>query len=384
MASADGKPQRMVAFVSNELGSFRHHREHLARAVQAAGGRAVLLATPAGGAPPPDYEFRPLAINRFRFDAAGDFGIFATVLRLALGERPAALHLINLKPYLYGGLAVVLARLGGWKGRVVFTVPGLGRLYDDDAGRKGSRAWLRRHVVEFFLRIAASKALVTFETERDRDIWLARGLVRPQQATVTRGTGIDLARFGAGPGRGADGRLRVLFAGRLLRAKGLDVFLEAAGQVGGDGIEMLVAGAGEDDPDAIRPETLRDHGAITFLGPVADMPLLLAGVDVVVLASRYNEGVPRILIEAAATGCVPVATEFAGSRKLIVDGETGYFLKSGLRQDQAVELAALLRRLTDEPQTRRQIGDRAARHVRDHGFSAEEIAAVFLKLYGLA
>lgn len=371
-----------IVFVCNELGAFRRHREHLARAVMAAQGEAVLLAGPVGDAEGMGYEYRPLAIERFRFDPAVDFRLFSEVLRILRSERPDAIHLINIKPYLYGGLAAMVGRLMGWRGRVVATVPGLGRLHEDEANRVASPAWLRRLIVEGFLRFGLRGAQVTFETEHDRDVWLARGIVRPDQVTVTRGTGIDYDRFAGDRDRPDDRKLKVLYAGRLLRAKGLEVFLEAAGRVDQGTTEMLVAGFSEDDPDAIAPERLRAHPHITFLGEVGEMGQLLRSADIVVLPTRYNEGIPRILIEAAAAGCVPVATSFPGSRELISDGETGFFLKSGGIGDQVTELVELVDRLRDNPEGRRKIGEKASQFVRDSGFTAEQIAATFLGLYG--
>lgn len=371
-----------VVFVANELGAFRHHREHLARAVKRAGAEPVLLAAPVGDRAGLDYAFRPVDIERFRFDAPRDWRLFVAVFSVLREEQPAVVHLINIKPYLYGGLAAAAARAMGWRGRVVVTVAGLGRLHEPQAERTGSRAWLRRLLVEAFLRIALRGAQVTFETGHDRDVWLRRGLVRPDRVTVTRGTGVDLAQFAACDRQPSRGRLRVLYAGRLLRAKGLEVFLEAAGRVDPEAVEMLVAGFSENDPDAISPGALGAHPHVTFLGQVDAMGELLRGVDVVVLASRYNEGVPRILIEAAAAGCVPVATSFAGSRELIDHGRTGFFLGSDLA-GQADELAALLQRLAGERERVGAIGRQAAAHVRAGGFAAEAVAETFLGLYGL-
>lgn len=346
----------------------------------AMGMKPILLATPVGSNRGIDYDYWPIPIERFRFHPLLDPWLFVTVLRLLLKEKPQAAHLISLKPYLYGGLAARLARLFGWKGGVVVTVPGLGRLYDEV--NTSLRARLRRAAVEFFLRIATHDARVTFETEHDRDFWIARRLIAPEQAMVTRGAGIDLARFSNSRPRRETAKLRVLFASRLLRSKGLGVFLRAARLIDDLCIEMLVAGFSEDDPDTVPLDELRANRNIRFLGAVDDMPALLTRTDVVVLPSRYNEGVPRILLEAAACGCVPIATRFAGSEALIRPSETGFFLEAGTPDAQARELVELIRKLARDETRRQAIGAGAAAHVRGgNGFSSEEVAAAFLGLY---
>ncbi|SDD92431.1 glycosyltransferase [Rhodospira trueperi] len=372
-----------ILFVANALDNFVHHRRNVVEAAAGAGFRPVVFAV--GSDRETDttgFEYRPIRLERHRFALGRDAGLFLTVLRFLLTEKPAAVHFINIKPYLYGGLAVRVARLFGWRGRTVVTVPGLGRLYDRAAD--GSRAAaFRRAVVEVFLRIGMKTARVSFETAHDRDVWLSRRLITGDQAFVTKGAGVDLGRFHGGLRADPADRLSVLFAGRLLRSKGLDVVLRAGALLAGrSDIELLVAGFVErDDPDGVSVEEIEAAETVTFLGPVRDMPDLLARCGVVVLPSRYNEGVPRILIEAAACGCVPVATRFAGSEALIAEGETGFFLGEGSVEAQAARLADVSLELRRDDARRLAMGRRAAAFVRDNGFGARDVAAVFLAEY---
>jgi len=267
----------------------------------------------------------------------------------------------------------------GWSGKVVITVPGLGRLYGE-ANPGNRKAGLRRAIVERFLRIAAVRAEVTFETAADRDVWIERRLIRPEQATTTQGTGVDLDRFL--PGRRDNGeQLNVLFAGRLLRSKGIDVYLRAAAIMRDTAIQRRIAGFIETDPDAVSAESLKSHPEIQFLGQVADMDRLLRETDIVVLPSRYREGVPRILIEAAANGCIPVTTRFPGSAILIEQGKTGYFLDGDSDEEIAQELAARIRELSGDPARRASIGRAAAEKVRRDGFGNADVANAFLAIY---
>jgi glycosyltransferase involved in cell wall biosynthesis len=324
-------------------------------------------------------EFRYIPIERFKFHLR-DFQLIWCILGVLIKNNPRVLHLVTIKPYLYGGIAARLARLLGWNGKTVVTVPGLGRLYDS---RDNSwKARLRRTIVEWSLRFAVRDATVTFETGSDRDFWISRGMLKADDAALTRGAGIDLSRY-VQRIQSRDGRqLRVLFAGRLLRSKGLDVFLEAASLNENARVEMLVAGPEEDgDADAISPDELHSHPKVVYLGFIQDMPALLADVDIVVLPSRYNEGIPRILLEAAACGCVPVATRFPGSMELIDDGKTGYFLRQEDPREQARELAAVLGAMCGDTGQLAKIGANAAQHVRLTGFAAEDVTAAFFNLY---
>ena len=368
-----------ILFVAHELGSFRNHREHVVRAAMDAGFVPTLITAPVGDTSGIDYDYRPIRIERFRLAPVLDFLLFWRVLRALLADRPAIAHFINIKPYLFGGLAARLAATLGWKGKIVMTVPGLGRLYGE-AVPGNRRARLRQALVEGLLRIATRRAEVTFETSSDRDFWIDRRLIRRDQAMVTQGTGVDLHKFSPAPRKG-DQPLKVLFAGRLLLSKGVDIYLKAATILRATAIQMLIAGFIERDPDAVSLEALKGCRDIRFLGEVSDMDRLLRETDIVVLPSRYREGVPRILLEAAACGCILIATRFAGSAILIEPDKTGFFLEAATGDEMAQELATRIRELSAEPARRARLGMAAAAKVRQEGFGNEEIASAFLAIY---
>lgn len=376
---------RKIIFVANEAGAFQHHRGFLTTAMRNAGREPIIYAAPVGDLTEIKCEFRPLAIERFRFHLRRDLALFSSVLRALLRERPEVIHLINIKPYLFGGLAARVARILGWRGRTVVTVPGLGRLFSADAFRLGV-PWLRRVVAKLFLRLAMRGAYVTFETNSDRDVWIASKIVTQDQTTVIKGAGINLSAFSALQ-RSQCGQLRVLFAGRLLRKKGLPTYLKAASVLAGQGsepvIRMMVAGALESDPDAVSENILRNTPSVEYLGFVNNMPKLLADVDVVVLPSDYNEGIPRILIEAAAAGCVLVAGRFPGSQSLILNGLTGYFLETSDEQSRVRELVTLLYKLASDRANCHRVGMAAKAYVTVNGFANEDVCERFLSVYGI-
>lgn len=182
--------------------------------------------------------------------------------------------------------------------------------------------------------------------------------------------------------------LRVLYAGRLLAPKGLDTFIQAAKSVQLQAqdldVEMLVAGSHTGDPDEVPLSYLENAPGICLLGHVDKMSELLSSCDVVVLPSRYNEGIPRILLEGAASGCAPIATAFPGSRAIIDHEQTGFFLADGHMEEQATELANLLVRLARNRQMCSSIGEEAARSIRKRGYDKNTIIKAFLSLYHLS
>ncbi len=249
-------------------------------------------------------------------------------------------HHFTIKCVLYGTIAAKLA--GGIK--IVNAVTGLGHVFTDS----GLKARLMRPVVRGLYRLALSgeKVRVVYQNDDDRDSFVAWGLVDKGRARVIRGSGVDLNKFRGGAwrvarGEGRDDRgvkrgtrdatVKILFASRLLREKGVFELVEAFSVVHTKYPETKLLVAGDlylENPSSLTAqevEKLKETPGVSFLGHVDDVQHLLDDCDIVVLPS-YREGTPRILIEAAAMEKPIVATDIAGCRGLVVDGENGFLV----------------------------------------------------------
>jgi glycosyltransferase involved in cell wall biosynthesis len=372
-----------ILFVTNVLGPFLHHRRHLVNAAREEGLIPIVVAMLDD--PKEDvsgFEFRNVSMKLYRFSILTDMFFFMQVLYLILTRRPTVLHLVTLKPYLYGGLAGQLARIFGWRGKTVITVAGLGRLFSDAWGTSAKGRALQSFIYPFLVT-ATKGATVFFETSHDKSVWIDKGIIKEQQARVINGTGLDLRKFAFTRRDPLQVSINILFAGRLMRSKGLDVVMRAAEHLKGvDHVTFSIAGVSlPDDDDAVSEEELIAMENITYLGVVRDMPSLLSRTDVVLLPSRYNEGVPRILIEAAASGCVIAATPFPGSKILIEDGRTGLLIKGDTIGDQARYVADMVSHLQQDGLLRCSLGEAASDFVRKGGFDAADIAKQFVGVY---
>ena len=112
------------------------------------------------------------------------------------------------------------------------------------------------------------------------------------------------------------------------------------------------------------------------LGHVDDMADLLGGVDLVVLPTRYCEGVPRILIEAAASGLPIVTTDMPGCRDIVRDGVNGYLVPPG----DAAALAERIGALAADGKLRARMG-KAGRSLAESEFSQDRVLERTLAVY---
>ena len=99
------------------------------------------------------------------------------------------------------------------------------------------------------------------------------------------------------------------------------------------------------------------EGSILYVGYRDDMPALLATSDIVVLPTYYPEGIPRVLIEAAAMGTPIVSTTIPGVAEIVEDGVNG----SLVPPRDAVALASAIEMLLDNPRLRSEYGEAGRR-----------------------
>jgi glycosyltransferase involved in cell wall biosynthesis len=313
----------------------------------------------------------PLPLEQHGTSPLTEAATLAAIVRLYRRLAPDLVHHVSIKPVLYGGIAARVTRVPA----VVAMMTGLGQLFVE--GPEGPSA-LRR-AVQPVLRAALAhpNARMVFQNDDDRRRFVDGGLIDAARTVLIAGSGVDVDRFVPTPER--PGTPIVLYAGRLLWSKGLAAFVTAARALG-DRARFVVVGYPEPSaPDAVPTDELerwRDEGAIEWWGRRDDMPEVLAGAHVVVLPSQHGEGLPKVLVEAAACARALVATDTPGCRDVCRDGRTGLIVPVG--NDDA--LAAAIDRLLADPALRRTMGA-AGRDLVEREFALDLVNARTLALY---
>ena len=191
--------------------------------------------------------------------------------------------------------------------------------------------------------------------------------------------GVDTTVFHPAETRdGEGGPVRLLFVGRLVRQKGLDVlFRSLAGLPPPANAVLDVVGDGPELP-ALRElgDRLGLTDTVRFRGWCARdaLPEYYRCADVFVLASR-DEGMPNVLLEAMASGLPVVATEVAGIDELLQEGVGGVLVPTedpDALRDRLAELIA-------DPALRAQLGA-AGRELAERKYSWRRSAEAYLRL----
>jgi glycosyltransferase involved in cell wall biosynthesis len=167
----------------------------------------------------------------------------------------------------------------------------------------------------------------------------------------------------------------------MLWDKGVREFVEAAGLLKAQGVRAKFVLAGmvdEENPAAIPERRLRawhEEGLLEWWGHQDDMRRVLSAAHVVVLPS-YREGLPKVLLEAAACARPLVAADVPGCREVVRDGDNGILVPPKDAQALALAIARLVR----EPALRARMGA-AGRDMVVKEFSVERIVGETLGLY---
>tara|TARA_Y100000389_G_scaffold205060_1_gene262579 strand:- start:2978 stop:4060 length:1083 start_codon:yes stop_codon:yes gene_type:complete len=287
--------------------------------------------------------------------------------------KPDIIHLVTIKPYLYGG---IISRLIGVPG-LVSAVSGLGTLFIN----KDLRSKLLRFLLYPLFKLAFNhfNQKVIIQNQDDQEVLVNWGVVNPIKVKLLKGSGVKLDNFKnlIEP----DGIPIVCFAARLIRDKGVYEFVSAAKLLKERGVNARFCLAGDLDinnPSGLSHEDLnklKKEGHIEIIGFHKNIPSLFAQSNIICLPS-YREGLPKGLIEAAAAGRAVVTTDVPGCRDAIIPNKTGLLVPIKDHK----KLANALQWLIENPQKRIAMG-KAGRDFAEKEFPIDKIVQNHLDIY---
>jgi glycosyltransferase involved in cell wall biosynthesis len=338
----------------------------------------------AGGA-----EYVEWKLSRSGRNPLAEFGSVLGLRKILRRIKPDIVQNFHTKPNIYAPIAAKLAGVPV----TVSTVTGLGYTFVDRPGL-GSKLGRRMNLAMYSFSNRLAKQ-VAFQNPDDMELLRASGtLAESKGRMIPGGSGVDVSEYHPGTRNSAESlELRrslnipenafvAMFVGRLQLDKGLAEFVEAARLLKQKRNDVVFVMVGAPDPGNKRSisESMlaqwKAEGNVIFTGRREDVPDLMAMANTITTPTFYREGLPRTLLEAAATGLPLIGTDMPGVREAIITGVNGTLIPT--RDSQA--LADAVEELANDPEKAQRYGDASLDRAKNE-FDHRRVVGEYLKMY---
>lgn len=362
---------KIILFV-NSAKTFFWHRKSLADLLHNQGHEVTVVCSKDGDTK--EFEKLPYPVILVEMSRKGLNPFIELFLLLKLWIvfyrlSPDVCHNFTIKCVIYGSLA---QRFSG-KSKIVNSITGLGIVFVNGG--------ILQKFIEILYRITFkfSKSIVIFQNADDQELFQLKKIISSGRSNLILGSGVDTEKFVLKKDKNFE-VIKIVFASRLLRSKGVLDLLKASKRLQSEGVNHKLFIAGEFD--SMNRDTLceadfvpyRNLGHITFLGNVKRMDHLLSESHIACFPSYYREGVPKFLLEAASAGLAIITTDAPGCREVLKNN--GILIQP--RDSESLYLA--LKKLISEPERLSDFGLNSRKLAEDR-FSEKKILTEITSLY---
>ena len=336
---------KKILIIVNSAKFFVSHRQSVAIEAQEKGFE-VLLAFPdtndeiKRNLEINDLNFKVIKLTRSGTNIIKEIFSFLSILKLILKEKPDLIHLVTIKPVLYGGLISKILKIP-----TLIAISGLGYMYS-----KGGNKVLRFFADRAYRLILSNRCLkVIVQNKKDKLELTKFSNINESDISLLPGSGVNLKEFKYSIPPQQDKIF--LMPCRMLWDKGIKEYVDAASKLKDkyNNVNFILSGPYDaSNPGSVSLDylhKLNEFNIVNWLGDVKDMPKLYEGSSVVVVPSFYNEGLPKVLLEAAASGRAAITTDMPGCKDAIEENVTGLIIP---KQDSNALYSAMEKFIMDE------------------------------------
>jgi glycosyltransferase involved in cell wall biosynthesis len=260
---------------------------------------------------------------------------------------------------------------------VVNALTGLGFIFI----KKGRFASAVRKVISLIYRFVflAKNTFTIFQNPEDLKLFLDLKIVKEDRAVLIRGSGVDMAHYIHLPE--PVGTPVITLASRMLWDKGIKELVDATIQLQKNGVKCRTVLVGSPDPDnpASIPENVlhnwHTEGVVEWWRYRDDIAEIFNKSNIVALPS-YREGLPKVLLEAAACGRSIVATDVPGCREIVRNDINGFLVPPY----DSESLCNALETLIKNPKLRAKMGN-SGREIVKAEFAEKIVVKQTMQLY---
>lgn len=316
-------------------------------------------------------KVHPLHISRGTAHLTEEIKTFVEIYKVLKNVSPDIAHFVTIKPILYGGVACRFLNIR----KKVFAISGLGFTFV----KQGLKWKILRTVIKRMYRLALGNKYSHVIVQNPDDKYFVNSIVNVP-ITLIPGSGVDLSQYRYTQENNRN--VKVVMASRLLKDKGVFEFVEAAKilKLKYPNVEFALYG----DIDPYNPSSLtkvdidniKKEGVVNIYGYSSNIAKVFSDSNIIVLPSYYREGLPKVLIEAAACGRAVVTTNVPGCRDAIEPNITGLLCEP----KNVHSLVEQIEKLILDEQLRNSMG-KAGRNLAEREFDIQKVVEKHFEIY---
>ena len=270
----------------------------------------------------------PVKPHRHSVNPFSDLSFFFHFRKILLKEKPDAVLTYNIKPNVYCGIACRLTRTHYFP-----NITGLGTAVENPSLIQNLSIWLYK------LGVAGADCIF-FQNKDNMSFFKDHNMFRKGcRSRLLPGSGVNLKKHGIIPYPSGDETSHFLFIARVLKEKGIDLYLNAAKRIHEKHKNTLfhICGLCDDTKYISLLKSAEKSGYIVYHGEQKYLIPFFEKAHCIVHPSYYPEGMSNVLLEAAAHGRPIITTNRAGCRETVDDGKSGYVIP--IKDEDALEKA---------------------------------------------
>ena len=291
-----------------------------------------------------------LTIGRHGTNPFSDLKLMMTYRAILKKISPDAVLTYNIKPNSYGGMACAMLHIPYYP-----NITGLGTPVENPGK-------IQKLAITLYKTGVRKAACVFFQNSENVEFFKSHKMLSASsRIRLLPGSGVSLETHPELP-YPEDDKIRFLFVARIMKEKGIDLFLAAARTIMAerDDCEFHICGMCDDEKYTEILAQAQEQGIVTYHGQQKDMVPHYQNCSCLLYPSYYPEGMSNVLLEAAASGRPLIVADRSGCREIVNDGETGYIVPVN---DEAATIEATRRFLALTPEERKAMGHKGREKV---------------------
>ncbi len=309
----------VLLLANNDVGVYLFRKEMIESLVRE--GYNVYVALPDGKLIPKikalGCHYIETPIDRRKTNPFKDIKLLCQYMRIIKDIQPHLVLCYTAKPMVYGGLVCSILNIP-----YICYIEGVGTTFNGNP--------LKVKIIECLFKIGLHKCTeIVFMNEANYNLFKEKGILRKQSYDYIRSTGVDLERFQSNTYPKEKEKIVFTFIARILKEKGIDIFLETAKVLRKKyplAIFQVVGAIEEQKEYEEILSKLHNEGIIKYVGYQQDIVSILEKTHCVLFPSYYGEGRNVVLQEACAAGRPIITTNAVGCYESVEEGVNGYIV----------------------------------------------------------